>query len=653
MKQSFYALTSLRRFQKMSLQIVADSAIIALAFVSAMALRLENLQTLTSLETWLPIAVMWPLTIAGFWASGLYQTVIRYMSPDGLWGIGVVSLLSALGLAITNAGAGSPLPRSIPMIYAILLFTMVSGLRFFAKGVFRQTNKLIKRPVLIYGAGEAGRQLLIALTQGREYAPVGLVDDDRNLQGMLVGGLRVQKPTDLPGLVEKTSAAEMLLAMPSISRKRRQEIIQSVEYLQLEIKTIPSVADIISGREVISDLRPVSPADLLGRDPVTPVHELMSENITGKAVMVTGAGGSIGSELCRQILSQNPQCLILFELSEFALYAIEADLTDIIRRNGSRTRIIPILGSVQNRARLESVIQTYRVQTIYHAAAYKHVPLVEENVIEGIQNNVFGTLTTAQAARKCGVERFILVSTDKAVRPKNVMGASKRLAELACQALAKETNNTVFSMVRFGNVLGSSGSVIPLFQTQISRGGPVTVTHRDINRYFMTIPEAAQLVIQAGAMGKGGDVFVLDMGEPVKILDLAMTMIRLQGQIPYVTDATDPEEPQPGHMPIHITGLRKGEKLYEELLIGENPSGTQHPRIMTASEISLSPDAMRSILDQLHAACVSLDMAALRRLLIETPLGYDPTDAELADLIWVEGKRSVVPGLRVIDGSRA
>lgn len=397
-------------------------------------------------------------------------------------------MVAAISLYAAGSVLDASIPRSVPIIFAVFAFLSVGGLRFAALTYFRSLNHLNKRPVIIYGAGEAGLQLLNALFHGHEFAPVALVDDDPSLQNLGIGGLRVYSPDRIPRLVHETGARVILLAIPSMGRVRRREIVSALEDLQLEIKTIPGMSDIISGKAKISELHTVSAEDLLGRDPVAPDPELLSRNITGRVVVVSGAGGSIGSELCRQIMTQDPAVLVLYDVSEFALYAIETELTATGTHSQHPTKVVPILGSVQHSRRLEAAIKAFKVQTIYHAAAYKHVPLVEENVVEGIRNNVFGTLAITLAAQKLGVENFILISTDKAVRPTNVMGATKRIAELICQAHAQEASSTVFSMVRFGNVLGSSGSVIPRFRAQIEAGGPVTVTHKDINRYFMTIP---------------------------------------------------------------------------------------------------------------------------------------------------------------------
>lgn len=456
------------------------------------------------------------------------------------------------------------------------------------------------------------------------------MDDDLRLQNLSVGGLQVNAPDRIPQLLRETGAQIVLLAIPTLDRARRREIVSHLENLKVEIKTIPDFSDIINGKAKISELRAVTAEDLLGRDPVTPDPNLLSKNIEGRVVMVSGAGGSIGSELCRQILRQRPKALVLFDVSEFALYSIETELSATATHLQSSTRIMAILGSVQNSHVLEDAISAFGVQTIYHAAAYKHVPLLEDNVVEGVRNNVFGTLAITSVAKKLGVEKFILISTDKAVRPTNIMGATKRIAELICQAHAQENSDTIFSMVRFGNVLGSSGSVIPRFRDQIQSGGPVTVTHMDITRYFMTIAEASQLVIQAGAMGKGGDVFVLDMGAPVKIMDVAIGMVKLHGLVPYIIDHPDQILPEKGDIPICVTGLRKGEELYEELLIGNNPSSTLHPRIMTASEVSLPMTSLMSALDCLRQACEDVDVQRIIGILQELPLDYVPIDRNIS-----------------------
>lgn len=599
-----------------------------------MLLRLESLDFYGQSAVWTTFLFSTVVTLTAFWALGLYRAVVRFITGKVLVKVIKGAIFGAITLYVAGLAFDARLPRSVPVIFSVFAFLSVGGLRFAARTFFRNPDYLNKQPVIIYGAGEAGLQLLNALFHGREYAPMAFVDEDPALQNLSIGGLNVYSPDKIPHIVQRTGARVILMAIPSMGRVRRREIISGLEDLKLEIKTIPPMSDIVSGKAKISELRNVSAEDLLGRDPVAPDFELLSKHIAERVVMVTGAGGSIGSELCRQILTQQPSVLVLFEVSEFALYAIEHELTATVMRLGSRTKVLPILGSVQHTRRLEAVIGAFNVQTIYHAAAYKHVPLVEENVVEGIRNNVFGTLEVTRAARKLGVENFILISTDKAVRPTNVMGATKRIGELICQSHARDSSDTIFSMVRFGNVLGSSGSVIPRFRAQIEAGGPITVTHKDINRYFMTIPEAAQLVIQAGALGKGGDVFVLDMGEPVKILDLAFSMVKLHGLVPYIVDHPDQIVPEKGDIPVCVTGLRKGEKLYEELLIGNNPAKTMHPKIMTASEVSLPSSILMPALDRLLRACEAFDLPTIISILYELPLDYAPSSTEISDLLW-------------------
>jgi FlaA1/EpsC-like NDP-sugar epimerase len=458
---------------------------------------------------------------------------------------------------------------------------------------------------------------------------MAFVDDNPALHGLVLQGTKVHSAEHIDELIEHFNVQKLLLAMPSINRQQRRKIIEDLGVLKLDILSIPGSADIVSGKAKLTELQEVSVEDLLGRDPVAPIDELISANIKNKVVMVTGAGGSIGSELCRQIVQQSPRTLVLFEISEYALYQIDQELNGICRESDYSIRIVPIMASVQQQTRLEAVMRAFKVQTVYHAAAYKHVPMVEYNVVEGVLNNVFGTWRAAEAAINCGVETFVLISTDKAVRPTNVMGTSKRVAELVLQGLALRQNSTRFCMVRFGNVLGSSGSVVPLFKRQIRSGGPVTLTHPEITRYFMTIPEAAQLVIQAGAMGKGGDVFVLDMGEPVRIIDLARRMIRLMGF--EVKDVANPQ----GDIAIKITGLRPGEKLYEELLIGGDEQPTLHPRIRTAREIHLLWPAVSDLLDKLNVACETYDQLKIRELLLAAPTAFNPQDG-ICDLVWIE-----------------
>jgi FlaA1/EpsC-like NDP-sugar epimerase len=478
----------------------------------------------------------------------------------------------------------------------------------------------------VYGAGDAGIQLVSALEYSKEYHPVGLIDDSKELQGNQIRGLDVYSVDSIGDTISKLKVDEVLIAMPSASRTKRLDIINVLESYPVLVRMLPGVAELAEGKVSIGDLREVSIKDLLGRDAVEANEELLGKNITNKTVVVTGAGGSIGSELCRQIVFLKPKALILYEMSELALYTIEKEISNIGIHS---LDIYPVLGSVNNRARLSNVFKRFDVDTVYHAAAYKHVPMVEFNNTEGVDNNIFGTLNCAQAAIESGVETFVLISTDKAVRPTNTMGATKRSAELVLQALSAQQSGTKFTMVRFGNVLGSSGSVIPLFRQQIKDGGPVTVTDENMIRYFMIIPEAVELVIQAGAMGTGGDVFVLDMGKPVRIDDLAKKMIRLSGL--EVKDESNPD----GDIEIKYTGLRPGEKLYEELLIGDNVSETDNPLIMRAQEDMLAWDDLEPILDDLQIAITDCDQKKLRELLIQIVPGFKP-QCEITDVLYKE-----------------
>ena len=468
-----------------------------------------------------------------------------------------------------------------------------------------------------------------------EIEAVFFIDDSKKIKGRIINGLQVYRPRHLQKLIKKNAITQILLAMPSVPAHQKKKIISTLEKFSVHVKTIPVLADIVSGKAKIEELREVNIEDLLGRDSITPDKQLFKRCISDKVVMVTGAGGSIGSELCRQIIKHNPRHLILFELSEFALYAMEQELKRLLADTSETIKITALLGSVQDKNHLQRIFSTFSVNSVYHAAAYKHVPIVEENMIEGIRNNLFGTHNTAQAAYECGVETFVLISTDKAVRPTNIMGATKRFAEMILQAMAEKyaADGTRFCMVRFGNVLGSSGSVVPLFNKQIKQGGPVTVTHPEIMRYFMTIPEAAQLVLQAGSLGTGGDVFVLDMGDAVKITDLAKKMIHLSGY-----EVKDNDNPQ-GDISIEYTGLRSGEKLFEELLIGDNITITEHPRIMRAEEKMLSLASIDEKIKQLDKACHDFNILQVRDILLASETGYIPDKQHPVDLLWCELKK--------------
>ncbi|WP_298398114.1 nucleoside-diphosphate sugar epimerase/dehydratase [uncultured Azonexus sp.] len=604
----------------------ADLVSLEIAIVAAFILRLDTLDIpWDSVFSLLLVAPLIMLPV--FVLFGLYRSVIRYLGVRSLLTVGQAVIVSEALLASFVFLSKLPdVPRSIVFIHGMLSGLFIAGTRLVAwywlrySDTFSENLDAPRKTVVIYGAGAAGVQLAAALANSREMRPVAFLDDNRNLHRKRIGNLEVYDPALLAHLVARYEVQEVLLAIPSISRSRRTEIIQELEKYPVQVRTLPGLAELAEGKIKTQDLREVGIEDLLGREPVAPIPSLIQANITGKVVMVTGAGGSIGSELCRQILNQLPATLVLYELNEYALYSIEQDL--LIRRGGMSgipVPVIAILGSVCDQERLERAIARFGVQTIYHAAAYKHVPMVERNPGEGVRNNVIGTWCCAHAALAQGVETFVLISTDKAVRPTNTMGASKRVAELILQALAeRHPDGTRFTMVRFGNVLGSSGSVVPLFRDQIRRGGPITITDPRIIRYFMTIPEAAQLVIQAGAMGRDGDVFVLDMGVPVQIVDLARRMVHLSGL--EVRDENNPS----GDVEIVYTGLRPGEKLYEELLIGDRVANTEHPRIMRATESMHPLERMESVMKSLGAACEAGDSESIRTTLLAAVDGFLP-----------------------------
>ena len=651
-------LLGLSRQRKRALQVAVDVLLIWSALWLAFALRLGTDQLINPLGEYLWLFLTVPFTaIPLFIQFGLYRAVLRYFGSSALLTIFNAVSLSALLLAVVIylVRPDELMPRSVVLIYWWIALFLVGGLRLLMRQYFMGSliperafflpvnDKLIK--VAIYGAGAAGNQLVNALQMGRVMRPVAFIDDDESIANRVIAGLKVYKSRNIEQLLQDTGAQEVLLAIPSASRSRRREILDSLDGFPVHVRTIPGFMDLASGRVNVSDLQEVDIADLLGRDAVPPQKLLFERCIRGQVVLVTGAGGSIGSELCRQILATGPTALLLFEHSEFNLYSIHSELERRVRRESLPVRLIPILGSVRNAEQLFELMRTWAVNTVYHAAAYKHVPMVEHNIAEGVLNNVLGSLHTAQAAIRAGVEHFVLISTDKAVRPTNVMGSTKRLAEMTLQALSVEAapvlfgdkaavaqlNKTRFTMVRFGNVLGSSGSVIPLFREQISRGGPVTVTHPNITRYFMTIPEAAQLVIQAGAMGQGGDVFVLDMGQPVKIAELAEKMILLSGLS--LRSEVNPH----GDIAVEFTGLRPGEKLYEELLIGDDVTATEHPMIMRANEACLPWAEFKAALELLMAAVEQDDYVRVRQLLRETVSGYAP-EGEIVD--WIHSRQS-------------
>lgn len=631
----------LTRTHKRQILLAVDSFVIFLCLFMALLLRGQSLEILADPRFWALILVAAIVTLVIFDRTGLYRAVLRYITGASMRSVLAGAVAGALTLFVLSYSLSFALPLGLIVTHALLVVLAVGSLRLWVRAVIRKPALRDCAPVIIYGAGRAGQQLVAALNLGLEYRPVAFVDDDARLHGTTINGVRVHPAAELKSLTERWQIREVLMAMPSLNRQRRRRIVSRLERLEVEVKTIPAMGDLVAGRARFTDLRPVTPEDMLGRDPVPPRGELMQRNIAGKVVLVTGAGGTIGSELCRQIVGEKPVALVLLDVSEYALYAITTELRDQLGADG--VQLYPVIGSVQNPGRMRTVLQHFKVQTIYHAAAYKHVLLVEENLIEGLHNNVFGTQVMAEAASACGVESFTLVSTDKTVRPTNVMGATKRLAELICQAEAQKNTGCIFSIVRFGNVLGSSGSVIPRFRDQIERGGPVTVTHPKVTRYFMTIREAAQLVIQAGAMARGGDVFVLDMGDPVRILDLAKSMIRQHGLVPFMLDVDGASESEGGDIAIQITGLGHGEKLHEELLIAGSPKGTEHPRIMTESEKAISPERLRNLLDNLSSASKRFDVRAIHTLLLEAPIDYRPKSREIRDMTWRDADALMAP----------
>lgn len=622
----------LPRAAKRLIVVFVDIGLCVLAVWFAYYLRMGEFVALSGRAFW-SVAVSVGIAIPLFVVSGLYLAIFRYSGWPALLTVArTVGIYGVLYASIFTAIGVTEVPRTVGIIQPILLLLFVGASRAFARvwlgDRYRSILKQAARPkVLIYGAGRSGRELSAAMGSSHEMQVVGFLDDDERLHGHVLNGLPVYSPGDLECLVESLNISDVLLAMPSLNRKRRNEILGNIRSAHVSVRTLPSMSDLAQGKVSISDLRELDIDDLLWRDPVSPNHILLAKNILDKVVLVTGAGGSIGSELCRQILLIGPQKLLLIEQSEFALYVIHQELEEKLA--GRTVQLVPLLASVQDEERMHEIMSTWRPATLYHAAAYKHVPLVEHNPAEGIKNNVLGTLKVAQAAARNGVADFVLISTDKAVRPTNIMGASKRMAEMVLQALAATSSGTKFSMVRFGNVLGSSGSVVPRFRQQIRDGGPITLTHPEITRYFMTIPEAAQLVIQAGAMAKGGDVFVLDMGQPVKIQILARRMVELSG-----LEVRDEENPD-GDIAIEITGLRPGEKLYEELLIGDNPKPTSHPRIMKAHEDFLAWTELEQRLEALQASLEVNDVGVVRLMLQELVSGYQPT-GEIVDWVHLE-----------------
>ncbi|MBN4079173.1 polysaccharide biosynthesis protein [Beggiatoa alba] len=614
------------RNTKRALLVAVDIVALPVALWLGYVLRLGEVWPQGIVNAWWLFIAAPLVAVPIFIRMGLYRAVLRYVGSKALTTIvKAVTITTLILLALVVMSQTHGVPRSVFFSFWLISLLFIAGsrlvLRSYIHSYTRKARK--KQPVAIYGAGSTGAELAKAMQSGWEYEPVAFLDDNLEKQGSEIHGVKVYSLDELQKLIDKVGVSQVLLAMPTLSHRRRHRILEKLEVHSVHVRTLPGIADLVSGKAKFLDIREVDSEDVLGRDAVPPVPGLIEQCIRAKNVMVTGAGGSIGSELCRQIAEYGPSTLVLFEQSEFALYQLEKELS----AQHADFEIIAVLGSVTHARRVEMVLRSFAIHTVYHAAAYKHVPMVEQNPIEGLQNNVFGTWRTAEAAKAAGVETFVLISTDKAVRPTNIMGATKRLAELVLQAMAAESDTTRFTMVRFGNVLDSSGSVIPLFREQIKNGGPVTVTHPEVTRYFMTIPEAAQLVLQAGALGEGGDVFVLEMGEPIKIDDLARSMIHLSG-----LEVCDDDNPE-GDIEIKYTGLRPGEKLYEELLIGDNVTGTEHPKIMRAAEEKISWEKMLHYKGKFEDARNNFETKKIKLLLEEVVSGY-VADKDIVDPVW-------------------
>jgi len=617
-----------KRSTKRFVSVAYDSVIVTLSLYLCIALRIGQPTYNFSDEILAGFLITLTVSIAAFIKLGLYRAILRYSPQEALTAITLGAFISATTLSSSSFFLTAEIPRSSPIIFFLTAVILLGTPRLLIRSIVSfNSQHYNSEPVIVYGAGYSGHQLALSLESNPQYRVIAFVDDNTKLNGSKLRNLVIHKSKYLESLAKKHNVKTVLIAISTLSRNQRKKMIQRLEKASLIPLTIPPISDIVSGKARIEDLKPVAIEDLLGREPIPPHPDLLHAHITNKNVMVTGAGGSIGSELCRQIIVQNPRRVILFELSEYSLYSIEIELTTEIKRLNQRIEIISLLGTVQHQQRLTTIMSSFEINTVYHAAAYKHVPLVEHNLIEGVRNNIFGTLFCAEAAIEAQVESFVLISTDKAVRPTNIMGASKRVAELVLQGLAQRQNSTKFTMVRFGNVLGSSGSVVPLFKQQIEQGGPITVTHPDIIRYFMTIPEAAELVIQAGSMGQGGDVFVLDMGEPINITDLASRMIHLSG-----LEEKNENNPN-GDIEIQYSGLRPGEKLYEELLIGDSVSGTEHQRIMRAEEKSLTWTETKHLLQQLDESCHNFHCDQVKSLLMRAPTDFESTE-QIDDWVW-------------------
>ena len=615
-------LFSTERHKKRIISISYDVLAIIFSLYISTVIRLTSWVFPISINEAIVVILTVTATIYCFIRIGMYRAVLRYMMIPALSNIFIGVIASAITLALSGFFLDAFIPRSLPFIYFAISAISLGLPRVLVRSFYYHHYKKRKTNVFIYGAGSTGRDLAYSLINGSQYNPVIILDDDPKKMGEVIFGIRVHCSQDFEQLNNLYQPKKLLLAINNISKGERLRLVEKISQWPIQIQSVPSVEDIATGKASQGEIRDLYIEDLLGRPAIEPNYDLLKKNIQGKNILITGAGGSIGSELCRQIIKQEPLNIILFELNEFNLYTIDQELNKIKEKLSLNIKITPILGSVQHKNRMKNVMLEHQIHTIYHAAAYKHVPIVEDNVIEGVRNNVFGTLATAEAAIETGVKNFTLISTDKAVRPTNIMGATKRLSELVLQALADKQEQTIFTIVRFGNVLDSSGSVVPLFKKQIQQGGPVTVTHPEIIRYFMMIPEAAQLVIQAGAMAKSGQVFVLDMGKPVKILYLAKRMIQLMGLTPYCQESTSLDFDKNGDIEVKFTGLRPGEKLYEELLIGNNVEGTEHSKIMTAAEEKLTWNEINKILEELDKSSHKSDKNKTISIIKKAPIEY-------------------------------
>lgn len=621
-----HLLLGAEKWLKNALKICVDALMILIALTAAIFLRIETLFFIKELEFITCFAFVLFPTIFLFARIGLYRAFMRYVSTEIAVLVALGSGFSALALLVTSLMLVSFIPWTVTVIYAALLFILVCGSRFIIRALFRMSGSRKRKKLAVYGAGEAGAQILQSLRTSPDYRVRMVIDDNPKIRGQEIFGLRIISFAEAAKKFEDFEIDTVLLAMPSMGSAARRKIFARVNEHELEVKTIPSLASLINGSAKITEFKDVAIEDLLGRERVAPLSDLMEKNIVGKTVLVTGAGGSIGSELCRQIIQLKPQKLLLLDVSELAIYTISGEVGHNASKFG--VELVSLVGPVQDRPFIAAAMRSHKVDTIYHAAAYKHVPLMEQNILQAVKNNTLGTMVLAEEAVRAGVATFTLVSTDKAVNPTNIMGASKRLAERVCQMMNHHQKNTRFSMVRFGNVLGSSGSVVPLFKKQIAEGGPLTLTHPDVTRYFMTIGEAVQLVIQASSLAKGSEVFVLDMGRPVKIIDLAFKMVQLSGLKPYLEGVGDADDNE-GDIAVRITGLRSGEKMYEELSHSNNLVGTAHPRIMKVTDAAMTAKEMRIVVERLGALVEAEDRAGLIELLVEIA-DYLPENADTA-----------------------